>query len=152
MWRKPAVGGGAYKDVAIAASITSAARSVLLHALASARRPVYCDTDSIICEGLSKRVKIDRTALGAWKLEASGDRLAVAGKKLYALRKGRRCVKKASKGVKVAPGEIERVARGGEVVWRSDVPNFSLLHGTRYIERRVRKSGANFRHKKKKAR
>lgn len=139
VYRKPAAGFGAYRDVAIAASITSAARAVLMRALAAARRPVYCDTDSIICEGLGAGAPQHPSALGAWKLEAKGDRIAVAGKKLYALFDGRECVKAASKGVKITPQEIERVAKGGEVLWQSDAPNFSLLHGVRYVQRRVKR-------------
>jgi DNA polymerase elongation subunit (family B) len=146
IWRKPASGNGAYKDVAIAASITSAARAVLMRALSAVKRPVYCDTDSVICEGPGS-LELDPARLGAWKLEAKGTRVAIAGKKLYALFDGRECVKMASKGVHIEPAEIERVARGGEVVWQSDAPNFSLLHPPRYIKRRVRKDGHKFRGK-----
>jgi hypothetical protein len=142
IWRRPSTRSGAYRDVAIAASITSAARAVLMRALHAARRPVYCDTDSIIALDLD--LPQHPTRLGAWKTEAQGSRIAIGGKKLYALFQGRECVKAASKGVHVAPAEIERVARGGEVVWQSDAPNFSLLHPPRYITRRVRKDGHKF--------
>lgn len=126
-----------FEDVAIAASITSAARAVLLDAIASANRPVYCDTDSLICEGLTG-VRFSDTELGAWKLEGEGDRLAVAGKKLYCLMNGDSEIKSASKGVKLDSREIFRVARGETVLWQSDAPNFKLGGNTRFISRRAR--------------
>jgi hypothetical protein len=49
-----------FEDVAIAASITSAARAVLMLAIPQARRPLYCDTDSIICAAASARARYGR--------------------------------------------------------------------------------------------
>lgn len=138
VWGKPAP-QKRFFDVAIAASVTGASRAVLMLGIAGAKRPIYCDTDSIICESL-RGVKLDEHALGAWKLEASGDRLAIAGKKLYALFDGDKVVKKASKGVKLAALDIEKIALGGEVMWRSDAPNFALNGSTRFISRIARKT------------
>ena len=123
IWKKPTP-KPRYFDVAIAASITSAARSVLLDALQTAKRPIYCDTDSIICESLPQ-IQSD-TELGAWKIEAQGDRIGIAGKKLYALYKGRQCVKMASKGADLEPGDIVSLARGNAVIWAKDAPTFRL--------------------------
>jgi hypothetical protein len=46
-------------------------------------RPIYCDTDSIICEAFGGN--LHDTELGGWKIEAEGDYAAIAGKKLYAV-------------------------------------------------------------------
>lgn len=118
-----------FYNVATAASITSAARASLLYGIQSAKRPIYCDTDSVICEGLEEtdHIKIDPKALGAWDLEATGDKVCIAGKKLYAIFEGGQEVKKASKGVKLTAREIERVAGGEIIEFASPVPKFSLF-------------------------
>ncbi len=128
-----------YYDVAIAASITSAARAVLMRAIAGAKRPIYCDTDSIVCESLRK-VEIDPAKLGAWKLEAIGDCMAIAGKKLYALFNKGIPVKWASKGTKLRPEQIRIVATGGTALWESEAPNFSLTGTKKFLVRRPRKT------------
>lgn len=149
VWSKPAP-NKRYFDVAIAASVTSAARAVLMRGIVGATRPMYCDTDSIICEKLNG-VKIDEYELGAWKKEAHGVRLAVAGKKLYTLfdeghgpfRPGKSCdvaVKWACKGSKLLPAQIEQAALGDELVWSSDAPNFPLTGGAKFVTRRIRKT------------
>lgn len=157
-----------YYNVATGASITGAARSQLLRGLAASTRPVYSDTDSIICEGFG--LPTDDKRLGAWKLEARGNYLAIAGKKTYALlssdpatiaevkkdilkRKKTPdyllkvdgvqygCVKKASKGVNLSPIDIVRVAKGGEVEYPNPAPNFRLSGKHRFITRRIRATG-----------
>lgn len=146
-----------YFDVAIAASITSAARSVLMQAISNATRPAYCDTDSIICESLSK-VEFDDYKLGAWKKEAEGNKLAVAGKKLYALFDEskprpidpkskecqcfvcRCCVKSASKGVILPPHEILSIAKGSSIEWRNEAPSFKKDGHAEFIKRTVRQT------------
>lgn len=138
IWSKPSPQKRFY-DVAIAASVTSAARAVLMRAIANANRPVYCDTDSIVCKGLTN-VNLDEYELGAWKLEAIGDRMAIAGKKLYALFNGDSPVKWASKGTKLSPGEILKVAQGEDVLWQSDAPNFSLKRATKFVARVSKKT------------
>lgn len=138
IWSKPSP-QKRYFDVAIAASVTSAARAVLMLGIANAKRPIYCDTDSIICEEL-RGVEIDEYNLGAWKLEAIGDKCAIAGKKLYALFKDGMAVKWASKGTKLKPEQIELVAEGGEVMWESDAPNFSLTGNVKFVARKSRKT------------
>lgn len=77
--------GFRYNNVATGASITGAARAMLLNAIHNAENPIYCDTDSLICSGLSN-VEIHPTKLGAWDLEKEIDELIVCGKKLYAYR------------------------------------------------------------------
>jgi DNA polymerase elongation subunit (family B) len=138
IWGKPTP-SLRFFDVGIAASVTSAARAVLMRGIAGAVRPMYCDTDSIICEELAD-VVIDDYALGAWKHEASGTRIALAGKKLYALFDGKEPVKWASKGTKLSPDDIAKVAKGGEVTWQSDAPNFSLTGAVKFVERTSKKT------------
>lgn len=137
LWRKPNLSVKRY-NVATGASITGATRSLLIRALASAKRPLYCDTDSIICEDLLG-VPLDATKIGHWKLEKTGDRFAVGGRKMYALFDGSECVKTASKGVHLTPDEIVTVASGAEVVWKKDAPTFNFkTHTSSYITRRVK--------------
>lgn len=134
IWRSPAP-QDRFNNVAVAASITGAARSVLMDGLANAQRTVYCDTDSIICEHLD--CEQDATALGAWKLEAQADQAAIAGKKLYALFSKGEAVKLASKGVRITPDEIKAVASGDTVLWKKESPAMGLK-GVRFIERNVK--------------
>lgn len=111
-------------NVATAASITGAARSILMRGIHAARRPLYCDTDSLICEDLP--LEIDDAKLGAWKFEGNGDEIAIAGKKLYALFKQGRGEKKASKGANLSFDEIRAVAGGSEIVYKNAAPTFKL--------------------------
>ena len=76
-----------FNNVGTGASITGAARAVLLEALFNAKNAVYCDTDSVICENLDN-VEIDKVKLGAWDIEASEiSEVIVTGKKQYSYRK-----------------------------------------------------------------
>lgn len=83
IWQKPNP-GFRFNNVGVAASITGAARAVLLEALQLAVDPIYCDTDSIICRDLPN-VPISKTALGAWDLEDEFSRVIINGKKLYSV-------------------------------------------------------------------
>jgi|SRR5580658_316796 hypothetical protein len=137
LWRQPTYSVKRY-NVATGASITGAARSMLIRALAKAKRPLYCDTDSIICEQL-EGVPIDPTKIGNWKIESTGNRIAIAGRKLYALFDGSKCLKMASKGVHLTSSEIESVAKGHTVTWKKDAPTFHFkTHTASYISRRVK--------------
>jgi hypothetical protein len=134
-----------YYNVATAASITGAARAVLLHALSRARRPVYCDTDSVWCTALP--LELNQTKLGAWKLEQTADTLFIAGKKLYAARrdgnfyetkKGARYpMKCASKGVSMKPEEIARVARGEIIKIPIEAPSLRIGQKAKFIARSI---------------
>jgi DNA polymerase elongation subunit (family B) len=81
IWAKPSP-GRRFNNVGTAASITGAARAVLLDAMQHADEPIYCDTDSIICRNLGV-ADVDASRLGAWKLEQTFDRVIIAGRKLY---------------------------------------------------------------------
>ena len=128
-----------YYNVATAASITGAARAKLLLGLAKATRPIYCDTDSIVCENMT--VHADPKTLGAWKLEAEGDTMAIAGKKLYALFKNGKAIKFASKGGTLTPDEIKACALGDEIEYKNAVPNFKLTGQHRFVTRTFKKTG-----------
>lgn len=152
LWAKPArVSKHSYFDVSIAASITSAARATLLEGLQFARNPIYCDTDSLICEALDR--PISTKDLGAWKLELECDRVAIGGKKLYALYNAdgrplfpnhddpeKRLAKTVSKGGSLKLPDILRVCRGETVEFASPVPTFSLAAPPSFITRKFRKT------------
>lgn len=125
-----------YYDVAIGASITSAARAVLLDALIKSTRPIYCDTDSIICEKL-EGVELDDKKLGAWKYEGSVDTVAIAGKKLYAGFEKGVCTKSASKGVRLDGESILKVAQGEKLNWKNNAPSFSLIKPPSFVDRDI---------------
>jgi len=154
IWSRPTTSHGrGYYNVGIAASVTGAARAVLLEGLQWAVRPIYCDTDSVFCRDFTGPV--DRYALGAWDHEATADYAAIAGKKLYCLfdkvrhpdRKypegkvdGIWPVKWASKGGDLSPGQIIEVAKGGEVEFVNEVPTYSLSRGVSFVTRNFRKT------------
>jgi hypothetical protein len=147
-----------FLNVATGASITGAARSVLLRGLADVEHPVYVDTDSIIGYGRCQ-LPISSTELGAWKVEAEADCMAVCGKKLYCLysyeprkdKKGNETervkmpdgryawvVKKAHKGVRLSGAELLRIARGELVTYRSPVPVFKRDGKVGWNDRQVK--------------
>lgn len=84
VWQRPSP-GQRFNNVGTAASITGAARAILMEAIANADDPIYCDTDSLICRNL-RGMSIDVAALGAWKIEETFDDVIVAGRKTYCCR------------------------------------------------------------------
>ena len=126
-----------YYNVNVAASITGAARATLLRALHAASRPIYCDTDSIICTHLPDDF-LHQTALGRWKSEAVGDRAAIAAKKIYAVFAGEECTKHASKGARLSPAEIVRVANGETVTYHNSAPSLSVGQSSFFITRQIK--------------
>ena len=150
-----------YEDVAIAASITSAARAVLMRALHHAVRPIYCDTDSIICESMGEGADIG-SELGQWKLEHEGIyKIAVAAKKVYAFwyeegskKKSYVRAKGLSKNVtvydetndnyesaEVDAGMIEKVALGKSVRAKSVAPTIRVGKETSFREVTIKMIG-----------
>ena len=140
LWSRPAeISESQYCDVAIAASITSAARAILLEGLQLADRPVYCDTDSIICADF--RGDMDPYRLGAWDLEKVSDNVAIAGKKMYALYNGDMKLQKlSSKGGTLSLAEIMRICDGETVTYKNMAPTFSLKRPPTFITRNFRKT------------
>lgn len=135
IWEKPSE-RKSYFNVATAASITAASRAVLLRGLTNAVDPVYCDTDSIIARELN--LEIDAAKLGAWKPEANGTSVAIAGKKLYAVFNGVEAVKQASKGAIVSAETIRDIARGSIVKVENPVPHFKLDGHVGFVHRTLR--------------
>lgn len=127
-----------FYNVATAASITGWVRAFLWRSLCQVERPLYCDTDSIICED---GADLDTgNQLGHWKLEGEFTRAAIAGRKLYALTNDKGEEKTASKGARLTVAEIETVAKGQTVAYKKDSPSYSLRFGRRYIERKISKT------------
>lgn len=138
IWKRP-LKEHRYFNIATGASITGAARALLLRGISRARKPLYVDTDSIICESFSGNTSA--TELGAWKLEGEGTSIAIAGKKMYAVfdAKGE-CVKCAHKGARISPAQIRRVALGDMVESQSPVPAFKFDGTFSFTKRRIRKT------------
>lgn len=166
IWSKPSLDETMY-NVATGCSITGAVRATLMHAISVAKRPIYCDTDSLICESLPVQTG---KKLGQWKLEGECNRVALAGKKLYALldsdetrwgereleaaKQGKKIdaktglrleyvdgyqtIKQANKGVNISAADIVRVCEGAEVECIRDAPSFKLDGSHRFIDRVVR--------------
>ena len=148
IWSRPNPRRGGFYNVATAASITGAARANLWRNINSAIRPIYCDTDSIICQGF--KGELDETALGGWKLEATGDMAAIAGKKLYAIFNASDAVKSAAKGVGIrkpdsnigiSPSDIIDICKGTEILYENPVPTFHLDHSADFVSRRIKMTG-----------
>jgi len=134
IWERPSVVQN-YFNVGIAASITGAARSILMRAIHTAKRPVYCDTDSILCEEL--RVDLDDDRLGAWKHECDASRALILGKKMYTLYDGFKHVKSATKGVRLTPLELLQIHTKGTMLINQDAPTFKFGKQT-FISRTIR--------------
>lgn len=137
IWEKPLAELN-YFNVATGASITGAARSVLLRGIHNTDRPLYVDTDSIICTDGS-RLHQSETKLGAWKLEAEGSSVAICGKKLYAVFDGSgECIKKAHKGARLEGHQILAIARGAEIESHNPVPAFKFDGSHTFTQRTIR--------------
>ena len=139
LWQRPAVDRQYYYNVATGASITGAARAELMRGLSKATRPIYCDTDSIICEALD--ADHDPKKLGAWKEEATGDTLHIAGKKMYVVTEGGNKIKQASKGALMAAHDIIRVSQGENICVTSDAPTFSIKAEPHFQVRNIKRTG-----------
>lgn len=162
-----------FNNTATGASITGAARAVLLEAninfaLAGAKL-LYNDTDSAIIIKPTKPIEgltMHPEKLGAWDLEATGERMYIAGKKIYAIYSGEDCIKIATKGVRVTPrdihnflpqdptkddikeakqtmlniggAEIRNVAMGGQFIFENDAPSMKIDGRVMFIHRIMR--------------
>ena len=148
---KPAdIADWSFNNVAIAASITSASRAKLMVGISRSVRPVYCDTDSIICEQLD--MELHDNALGAWKNETPGgfDTIYIAAKKLYACydkgeplligKPGKQKEKKACKGANLSAHVIKDVALGTDFVCNLDAPLLKMGQPAKFISRVIRQS------------
>lgn len=132
-----------YYDVGIAASITGAARAVLLDGLMVSESPIYCDTDSIICKGL-KRSIIDKYKMGYWDCEAEIKSGYIAGKKMYAYTDQNGKEKTSTKGVRLSYREIEEMMRENKMmVWKNQAPTMRIDGSQTYVTRGVESGREN---------
>lgn len=137
LWSTPAYDERGFYDVAVAASITGYVRAFLWRSICSCENVYYCDTDSIICESHNLEMG---NKLGQWKLEGVIDKAYIGGKKMYAVRVKAEGWKTASKGVKLSPRELKKVAGGHTVKWRNDAPSFSVTRGVSFTQREVKRT------------
>lgn len=141
LWERPCKQEMRFNNVAIAASITGAARSVLLEAIVNSTGALYCDTDSLICEDL-RNVHFDASELGAWDLEDEFDDVIIIGKKTYAARNtsGSKIREKLrAKGVSgLTWSDYEAMIAGKEIVTRRKAPTLYIGGHQEYITRKIR--------------
>jgi hypothetical protein len=147
IWDKPSP-SWRFNNVATAASITGAARAVLLEAIQNAREPIYCDTDSIICRGLDG-VRIDGVALGAWDLEASFDEVIITGKKQYACKvagqedcSAKRFKIRCKGASQTSWTDFETLLRGETVVNVNNAPTLLKTGKQFYLHRNIKATAA----------
>lgn len=151
IWQKPSP-SFRYNNVGTAASITGAARAVLLAAIQQADGAIYCDTDSLICSAL-EGVPLHKSTLGAWDLEDEFTEVIVNGKKLYAVwhkkpliltpeqiadgRKSEYTVK--SKGAaRISWEEMLAMLHGENVVKFNRAPTLTKFGTQNYMKRSIR--------------
>lgn len=138
-----------FYNLATSASITGFVRASLWRAICACEGVLYCDTDSIAARDVSKLVY--GPELGEWDNEGTFDYGAIGGRKLYAFHyKGKpktfsfenrgtwKNWKLATKGVKLPPKGVIKVAQGGEVLYKPIAPTFSVHKGPHFITRNVK--------------
>lgn len=147
LWERPNPGKH-FNNVAVAASITGAARAKLLDAICQAVDPIYCDTDSLICKELIG-VALDDSKLGAWGLEQEFTEVLIGGKKLYACRQvidGALKVEKIRhKGIShkngLTWGEMSSIVIDGEIIQKTNfAPTLGRDGSQVYITRHIRRT------------
>lgn len=150
-WSKPSNIEGQDKEVSFinvltAASITGHVRAKMMQALYTARNPIYCDTDSILAQGIEGFPLSDK--LGDWGVDGCFDQVFIGGKKLYALHRSQEDWntkkkgewKTACKGVRLTPEQICDVAEGQQVEYEFDAPNFSPFSKPSFISRKINRA------------
>lgn len=137
VWKRPSP-DTKFLNVGTGASITGAARAKLLRAIHAAKNPIYCDTDSIICEELPG-FEMHNEKLGAWKIEAEVTKIIVAGKKLYAYETSDGKQKFRSKGTaNWTWDEMLQLLVGQDVLKIAAAPTLTRGGGQHYLARHVR--------------
>lgn len=137
LFERPSQKEKSYYNVATAASITGWVRAFMSESIDGVKTPLYCDTDSIICEDTGDLHLGDK--LGEWKIEAKGTEVHLGGKKIYAFRENNGNWKTASKGCKLGVDEIVRVCSGEIVQWESEAPNFSVKRtNIEFVKRKIK--------------
>ncbi len=139
LWERPSL-PWRFFNVGTGASITGAARAVLMEAIENATDPIYCDTDSLICRDL-RNVDIDKTRLGAWDIEDEFSSVIIAGKKLYACRNFYKPekTKVRSKGVTGLDWDkMQRIIDDEIIQEMNRAPTLTKTGDQHYIKRSVR--------------
>lgn len=132
-----------FNNVGTAASITGAARSILLRAIHNAVDPIYCDTDSLICKELLN-TEIHQSKLGAWKFEKEFSEVIIAGKKTYSYRqiiKGKTVDKFKAKGAPAGSlnwNDMLNLVNGGSKSVTSMGPTLTKTGKQYYMTRTIR--------------
>lgn len=127
-----------FYNVAVGASITGKVRAYLWESILQTERPVYCDTDSIICTGAGNLPM--GLELGQWEVEGDNiERVAIAGKKLYATWRNGQAYKTGSKGARLSAEEIRQVTRGDVIQYNFDAPTFSATKEINFTSRKIRR-------------
>lgn len=128
-----------FYNIVVAASITGFVRAMLFEQILKSKEVFYCDTDSLIVSG----GKFNTGAkLGQWTCEGSGNKGAIAGRKLYAIEIDGK-FKIASKGVRLTKAQIFKIAQGGTIVYDNPAPSFSVKNGINFISRTIKKTVDN---------
>lgn len=142
-----------YYNVATAASITGFARAHWFRASKQCRGLIYGDTDSLTAQDVSA-LTIGKE-LGQWKVELTGKKYAVVGKKNYAFESEDETIKEyhaydsreektghwkiACKGARLTPAELVRAARGETIIYKPESPTYSIAREIpRFIDRKIR--------------
>lgn len=141
IWSRP-IQRQKFLNVGTAASVTGAARASLMQAIHYAKNPIYCDTDSLICEELNG-VEIHPSKLGAWKCENVLTDVIVCGKKLYCYRTDKGKEKFRSKGTAgLVWADYEAMLIGEVIPKTSFGPTLTRRGDQSYMTRRIRATGA----------
>lgn len=127
IWSKPDPAED-YYNVATAASITAFVRAYLWRAICESKNPVYCDTDSIMCEDFNGEIGKD---IGQWSQDAEcNDTLYIGGRKLYTFMGTDGEVHKAHKGARLTHEQIIDIVKNNKPFeWYNDALSFSLKFG-----------------------
>jgi len=138
IWARPAI-RQRFGNVATAASITGGTRATLMRGIHNAVKPIYCDTDSLICLELNN-TELHPSKLGAWSLEAEYDEVHIAAKKTYAAKNTTSGVTKVrAKGTNSLTFEdIAEIVDGKVLSKWLNSPAFKADGTQRYIKRTVR--------------
>jgi hypothetical protein len=144
-------GKGRFYNLATAASITGFVRAKLWRAICGAKRPLYCDTDSVTALGFGNNLPMGNN-LGEWSIEHEYDRVVIAGKKLYAFHmNGQPILRKsswkiASKGARLNHKQIMQIARGKLIHFKNDAPTFSASKSQPvFVDRHIKSTAADIR-------
>jgi len=127
-----------FLNVGTAASVTGAARAKLMRAIHFAKNPIYCDTDSLICEEL-RNVEIHSSKLGTWKFETDISEAIITGKKQYGYKTPSGKTKIRAKGANgVTWTDLEAMLIGETIAKTGFGPTLTRRATQAYITRHIR--------------